>query len=222
VRVNLDAHNIGSLEELAQLIEERGWAARQGFQCQLAPVTDHLGTSTYPHRMREEELIEPILEFQRRTPGLAKALNVQLFRVLQHLISVIEQKKSARTIPRFHYCEADRGDVVAFGPDGLMYVCPESAGDTENAIGTYSPHYELHADRLELWSNRNVLELAECQECEIATFCGGGCAYAALQQFGSPAHGVCAEAPEVVRAYMRILQKRFQDGELPLAQPSTE
>jgi uncharacterized protein len=219
--VNLDAHNIGALRELVDFVAGREWHKREGFQCQLAPVTDHLGTSTYPHRMSEESLVEPVLEFQRRYPDVADVVNVQLFRVLQHLISVIEQgRRTGRTIPRFQYCEADRGDVVAFGPDGFMYVCPESAGDAESAIGTYSPRYELWEHRLRLWENRSVLTLPECRECEIATFCGGGCAYAALRQFGSPQHGVCADAPQVVDAYMRMLRKRFEDGETPWGPPS--
>jgi uncharacterized protein len=221
LRVNLDAHNVGSLDELAQLIDERGWAEGEHFQCQLAPVTDHLGTSTYRFMMREEELVAPVLDFQLRRPEFTKVLSFQLFRVLQHLISVVERpQKNAQTAPRFQYCEADRGDVVSFGPDGLMYVCPESAGDSDSAIGTYSPRYQIWSDLMEPWENRSVLTLAHCRECEIATFCGGGCAYAALRQFGTPGHAVCGEAREVVKAYMAILRGRFESGELPLARPS--
>jgi uncharacterized protein len=213
LRVNLDSHNLGSLEELMELVEQRGWAARSGFQCQLAPVTDHLGTSTYSPMMREDALVEPVLEFQRQRPELLSVLNFQLFRVLQHLISTIEQNAKSPTLPRFHYCEGDRGDVLTFGPDGLIYVCTESVGDARNAVGRYSPSYRLSPRRMQRWENRSVLALEECRECSIATFCGGGCAYAALRQFGSPAHGVCGDTPEVVAAYIRMLRRRFENGE---------
>ncbi len=219
LRVNLDAQNVGSLEELTQLFEERGWSGRDGFRCQLAPVTDHLGTSSYPFMMREDALVEPVLEFQRRRPELLNVLDFQLFRVLQHLLTTVERRDRRSTMPRFHYCEADRGDVVTFGPDGLIYVCPESLGVPENAIGAYSPRYRLRPDRVKRWERRSVLDLPECQQCDIATFCGGGCAYAALQQRGSPAHGICGDAPEVVKAYMGMLRKRLQSGETVFSEP---
>jgi len=216
LRVNLDAHNIGSLEALADLLRDRGWAGRKGFRCQLAPVTDHLGTSRYPFTMREDELVEPVLALWRRRPELKQALDFRLFRVLDHLISVIEPGRPSRTLPRFHYCEADRGDILAFGPDGLIYVCPESAGTARYAVGTYSPRYRLWPRRLRKWEARSVLALPECQSCNIATFCGGGCGYAALRRFGSLHHGVCAGAPQVFKAYTEVLRERLQNEQVLL------
>lgn len=209
LRVNLDAHNIGQLEALADLLVETGWPARDGFRCQLAPVTDHVGTSDYPYLMREDELVAPVLELWRRRPDLKRVLDFRLFRILHHLISVIEPEARAKAMPRFHYCEADRGDIYSFGPDGLIYICTESIGDPQNAVGTYSPRYEIWGKRRLQWQGRSVLTLPECQECNIATFCGGGCAYAALRQLGSPAHGLCAGAPDVVRAYVSMLRERW-------------
>jgi uncharacterized protein len=132
-------------------------------------------------------------------------------------VSVLEPGAESRSLPRFHYCEVDRGEVLAFGPDGLIYVCPESAGVTRYAVGVYSPRYRLWPRRLERWQRRNVLTLPECQQCNIATFCGGGCAYAALRQSGSSAHGACGDAPRVVAAYAEFLRRRFRQGESFLA-----
>ena len=221
LRVNLDTHNIGMLAEFARFLQSRGWTAHKGFRCQFAPVTDHLGTSQYPFIMKEDELVEPLLEFWRRYPEAKKTFDFQLFRVLHHLMSVIEPECSSRSLPRFHYCEADRGDVFTFGPEGLIYVCTESAGTRSHAVGVYHPRYRLWPRRLKVWEDRSVLTLPECQQCNIATFCGGGCGYAALQRFGSPAHGVCGGAPQVFRAYLRTLRTRFQDGEFPAYAQST-
>jgi len=210
LRVNLDAHNLGSLEELADVLKEREWAGNPGFQCLLAPVTDHLGSGRYPDLMREDELVAPVLGLWDRRPELREMLDFHLFRVLDHLISVIESGEQAWSPPRFHYCEADRGDTYAFGPDGMVYACPESVGTARHAVGLYSPRFKLWPRRLQHWQNRNVLTLPECRDCNIATLCGGGCAYAALARFGSPAHGVCGGAPEVVKAYVATLRKRFE------------
>jgi uncharacterized protein len=207
LRVNLDAHNLAALTDLAGLLSERGWTDRPGFRCQLAPVTDHLGTSRYPHTMREDELVAPVMEFRRNHPDLADVFEFQLFRVLHHLMCVIEGKGSEKTPPRFHYCEADRGDLFCFGPDGLIYLCPESAGNPKNSIGRYDPQYQLWPTALSEWRERNVLSLPECRECSIATFCGGGCGYAALHRYGSPLHGVCAGAPEIFGSYVAMLRK---------------
>jgi uncharacterized protein len=217
LRVNLDAQNLNSLESLADLIKEREWATHSGFQCLLAPVTDHLGTSRYPHIMREDELVEPVVGLWDRRPELREVLDFRLFRILDHLISVIEPGQRSWSPPRFHYCEADRGETFTFGPDGLIYACPESMGDSRNAVGIYSPRYRLWSGRLRQWEHRSVLALPECRDCNIATFCGGGCAYAALAQFGSPAHGVCGNAREVVKAYVRTLGGRLQSRGLAAA-----
>ena len=215
LRVNLDAQNIGSLADLASLLEDRGWARRTGFQCYLAPVTDHVGTSTYPFLMREDELVEPVLEFWRQRPELKEVLDFRLFRVLHHLISVMQGDRSW-TLPRFHYCEVDGGEMFSFGPDNLIYQCPESVGDAKSAVGTYSPRFELWPRRLQAWQGRSVLTLPECQQCSIATFCGGGCAYAALRRLGRPSRAVCGDAPGVIRAYMRFVRRQFQNGALPV------
>lgn len=213
LRVNLDRQNLPYLEDTAQLLEERGWAGRKGFRCQLAPVTDHVGTSTYPYFMREDELARPVLELWHRRPELKEVMDFQLFRVLHHLISVLEPGQHSRTMPRFHYCEADRGDMFTFGPDGLVYICSESIGDKRHAVGSYSPDFQMWPGRLKEWQNRSILTLPECQQCNIATFCGGGCAYAALKRFGSPAHGVCEGAPEVFKAYVESLRERWESRE---------
>jgi uncharacterized protein len=216
LRVNIDGQNLPHLQELADLLERRGWTQRKGFRCQLAPVTDHTGGSTWPHLLREDQLVEPVLALWRDRPELRKQLDFQLFRVLNHLIAAIEEGGDSVTFPRFHYCETDRGELYAFCPDGLFYACPESIGDRRNAVGRYSPRYELWSKRLQRWHSRSVLTLPECQRCNIATFCGGGCAYAALRQRGTPAHGICGDSPEIVKAYVRVLQRRLQEGALAI------
>lgn len=219
LRVNLDSQNLGSLEDLVSLLQERGWLGRTGFRCQLAPVTDHSGKTSYPHLMREDELVEPVLELWHRRPELKQTLDFQLFRVLHHLLSVVGGEAQPAALPRFHYCEADRGDVFAFGPDGLIYICPESAGSRRHAVGTYSPRFRLWGRRLKPWRHRSVLALPECQDCAIATFCGGGCGYAAWLQRGSPAHGVCGQTPQVVKSYLGLLRGQIEAGQTALRLP---
>ncbi len=214
-RMNVDAQNLDSLEEFADLLEARGWMAHPGFKCQLAPVTDHVGEDPPPSLLREDQLVQPVLGLWRSRPELRRKLDFQLFRVLNHLISVIEGDGDPLIAPRFHYCEADRQDIHVFGPDGLVYVCPESIGDSHCAVGAYSPTYRLWPRRLDGWRSRNVLNLPECQGCGIATFCGGGCGYAALRRHGSPAHGICAGSPEIVKAYVQELQQRHSYEQLP-------
>jgi uncharacterized protein len=191
--------------------------AHPSFKCQLAPVTDHVGENPPPSMLREDQLVQPVLGLWRSRPELRQKLDFQLFRVLHHLISVIEGDGDSAMVPRFHYCEADRQDVHVFGPDGLVYICPESIGDRLCAVGTYSPVYRPWPRRLRGWRDRSVLTLPECQDCSIATFCGGGCGYAALRHHGSPAHGICAGAPEIVKAYIQELQQRASQEQLPLA-----
>lgn len=210
LRVNLDSHNLPHLEAFAALLQERGWIGQPGFRCQLAPVTDHLGTSGYPFLMTETQLVEPVLDLWERRPELRRVLDFRLFRVLHHLTSVIEDQGRSATMPRFHYCEACRGDLYTFGPEGLVYVCTESIGDRGNAVGRYAPRFRLSRKKLTRWHGRSVVTLTECQECSIATFCGGGCAYAALKRYGTPMRAICDDAQSVVQAYLSRLRSRYR------------
>jgi uncharacterized protein len=216
--VTVGAEDLPRLRALRDLAAARGWLTRPGFQVQVAPAPEWRGAEEACSR-REDQFVAPVLALWRADPELRQQFDFQLFRALHHLLAAVEGGEEAASLPRFQHCDVDRGEVWTFAPDGLLYLCPESAGDRRGAVGCYSPRYRLWPRRLSRWQNRSVLSLPECRACNIATFCGGGCAYAAVRRFGTPAHGLCGGTPEIFKAYFRHLPERLPATGLRLFAP---
>lgn len=213
--VTVGAEDLPSIPALRDLAAARGWLTRPGFQGQVAPAPEWSRAEEARSR-REDQFVAPVLALWRADPELRRQFDFQLFRTLHHLLAAVEGGEQAASLPRFQHCDVDRGEVWTFASDGLLYLCPESAGDRRGAVGCYSPRYRLWRRRLSRWQNRSVLSLPECRECNIATFCGGGCAYAAARRFGTPAHGLCGDTPEIFKAYFRRLPERLSAGHFRL------
>lgn len=216
--VTVGADDLARLPALMDLASSRGWSGRPGFQCQIVPAAEWGRAEAGPSR-REDRLVGPVLALWGAHPELRQQWDFQFFRALHHLVAAVEGAEDTASLPRFEHCDVDRGELWTFGPDGLLYLCPESVGDRQAAVGSYSPCYRLWPRRLSRWEDRNVLSLSGCRGCNIATFCGGGCAYAALRRFGSPAHSLCGDTPEVVKAYFRHLPERLPGGLRLFASP---
>ncbi|MBI2907019.1 MAG: SPASM domain-containing protein [Chloroflexi bacterium] len=201
LRVNIDPQNVSRLPEIADLAESRGWTKSSAFQCMLAPVLDHHGDSEYPHLVPEVELLASLNGLMARDPRLGRIFKSSLFRVIQHISSVIKVGAGA-TVPMFHYCEANTPDFFVFGADGYVYACGEAVGNPQMAIGTFLPGYEIWPEKENVWRGRSVRTIDACRQCHIAGFCGGGCTFSALAQHGTPNVGMCAHAHETLRHYL--------------------
>lgn len=42
-------------------------------------------------------------------------------------------------------------------------------------LGSFYPERKLEKGVMEIWTNRDILNLKSCQECPLALLCGGGC-----------------------------------------------
>lgn len=201
VRVNVDAQNIDFLPELADIFAERGWTDLSNFHCAMAPVNDHTGSLDGSNLLTEDVIAKKFLEMRGRHENLSR-LNHQLFRSLDHIIKALDFDNPRPSIPRFKYCESNSLECYAFGADGYIYACSETISHHDLAIGTYRPEFELWEERVALWDNRSILTLEKCRDCNIATLCGGGCAYAALAINGSQSEPACQDAKKTVDSYL--------------------
>lgn len=201
VRVNVDAQNIDYLPQLADIFAEHGWIDSPNFHCALAPVNDHKGDLDHANLLTEDKVAGRFLELRRRHVNLSR-VNHQLFRTLDHIIKALALDGKRQSVPRFRYCESNNLDCYAFGADGYIYACSEALGERDQAIGKFRPKFELWPERVALWNNRSILTLRKCRDCNIATLCGGGCAFAALSLNGTQKEPVCQDAPKVVDSYL--------------------
>lgn len=205
VRVNVDAENIDYLPELADIFDRRGWLASPYLHFSLAPVNDHKGDQDHTHMLTEDAVAKRFFELQRDHKNLGR-VNHQLFRLLDHVITVLDPDVKRPTMPRFKYCESNSMECFAFGADGYIYACSETIGDRSQAIGTFKPEFKMWPDQIAAWNNRSIMTLDKCKDCNIATFCGGGCAYAALAVNGSQSDPVCQDAREIIDSYLDTIK----------------
>ncbi len=68
---------------------------------------------------------------------------------------------------------------------GDIYACETTAGREEYRIGTFLPDLRLTADVLDALSQRNILNIPGCRECDQALACGGGCTFNAMVNHGT-------------------------------------
>lgn len=204
VRVNVDLQNIDSIPALLDHMIKREWVNNPYFACNLSPVQDHSFKKDYPYLLSEDKLVEKVLGILKSDPVAKDVFKLNMFRNLKHIMSVVDHKKPVR--PLLYYCEANNLENIVFGPDGYLYVCTESIGSREHAIGEFKPSLKLYDEAIKMWNDRNVFTLNECRECDIALLCGGGCAYSALMVNDDINKPVCNRARETIFAYLDYIK----------------
>ena len=203
MRVNADKTNIYRVVDLADYIIAREWDQLENFGALLSPVDDHTGGEV-PNRLTEDAAATIWLELTKKYPQLS-IFRADLWRNLDYLLTMLNTDKLS--FPRFSYCESNNLGCYTFGTDGKIYVCTESIGNPASAIGTYFPDLQIFEDKAAIWNGRNVMTIEKCRQCEIATLCGGGCAYAALCINGSTDEPHCNGALETLHAYLESIKE---------------
>lgn len=209
VRINVDQDNINHLPELIEFMEERGWVLYPKFSCYVYPVTAY-NNPDKANLLHEDQLLYKLQRMFQAEGGALPAFALYGFKVLGHIASVLSPESISLDMPPlFTYCEANGLRYFAFGSDGYIYPCGQSVGQIPLAIGRYDPQLELWSKQCEMWANRSVMTMPQCQECAIATLCGGGCAYGAYLQTGSVSMPNCQNSKETLDAYLEHMKEHL-------------
>jgi uncharacterized protein len=202
LRVNVDSQNIKHLVELAEFIKDKGWDKLANFGALLSPVDEHTGKEL-SNRLAEDQAAREWLRLRQIHPQLS-IFRPDLFRNLEYMITTLGGKIS---FPRFQYCESNSLGCYTFGTDNNIYLCAEAIGHQSSAVGTYHPKFDLNDQEIARWNNRSILTIDKCRDCSVATFCGGGCAYAAVRINGSIDEPHCNGALETLHAYLDSIKE---------------
>lgn len=211
IRMNIDRGNLKYLKPMAKYFQKKGWAKDKFFNFVAAPVDNRSG-----HLRGGRHLISWGEAFKRIFP-LSRdqgkgPYDISLFKVVNYLRAYLSsavrgEKLKTNLFPKTMFCEANAAMLYVFHPDGHIYPCPETVGVQKYALGTYFPKFKLNNRRLKLWGRQTILKKKKCRECNIATFCGGGCALGALTKNGSMSRPECDSAPEILEAYLSSLKE---------------
>jgi uncharacterized protein len=175
IRINVDSSNIEFLPEFGEFYQKKGW-----YPDVYAFLTNVHASEcvNYIPVIAAEEFVKKMVnlfsEDERMRPFL------QTFRYPNVLLEHLFAKKPFN--PRFWACGAHTS-ILIYDPLGHIYPCYESVGNTIHKIGEYYPRLQFNKT-LEHWRKRTVFAIPECNHCNIAFFCGGGCAYGAYTTAG--------------------------------------
>ncbi|MBU6998501.1 MAG: radical SAM protein [Theionarchaea archaeon] len=210
IRINVDYENIDSIPELAQFYIEKGWSSKVK-----ASITSVYASECveYPSVIPLEDVPRKIIDLffkdERMTvfSDTFKGLNF----LLGHLLLGEEFHH------RFWACNAHT-TLLFYDPLGDIYACGEAVGHPEHVIGKYIPALRFN-DTYSHWRNRTVFAIPECTECNLAFFCGGGCAYKAYTETHSIYSPYCENVKfslncEVPYLYHVAKQKEEKEGDL--------
>ncbi|GEM_PF-4757661 len=173
LRINVDEMNTSSINKIADYILAKQWTGYDEFSAYLAPVTDHSSVNkNYKWLKQDAGLIREIMRMFAERPELESIFTMKNFRGFQYVKRIVEKKEKA--VPTIWRCEAVLGQLV-FDPQGDLYTCFEGAGNESARIGTYSPSYEIDAQRDREWKSLNAIENKYCRRCSYRFVCSGGC-----------------------------------------------
>lgn len=200
IRVNLDMENIAYLPDLYELTKNNNWLQHPYFKIQLSRVTDHSSPEcTYPIE-KDFIVLQKLVEIYNENPHLEEVFNFYMFKPLRHLLDILNGAENAA--PRYFNCESNLIELYIFCPDGYIYTCPESIGNTDTAIGAYFPEFKFFEDKTRMWTDRSIMILEECKECKFAPICGGGCPYSSILLYGDNLHPACENFQKVLDTFL--------------------
>lgn len=212
VRVNIDNTNINHLPELYQYVYEKGWVEHPNFSIKPSLVTDHSTLEYNDIIIPEEKLLEKLIKIYDQHPWLEELFGFYLFKPLRHILDIVNG--APNVAPRFVNCESNLIELNVFCPDGYIYVCPESIGNKEIAIGRFSPRLEFDLDKINIWKERTIAKMEKCRLCKFSPICGGGCTYSSILIFKKYNNPVCERFQEVLDTFIKLRGQKIFSGYL--------
>lgn len=208
LRINVGKENIGNIGEVLKLICEKGWNRYKNFLCHLAPITDHLCNYDIAEWMPEPQILQGLLDTINQYSDGDNKINIKLGTDMEKHISrlrnIIDNKN--KIVNGLYPCAAAIRNYFIFGIDGYIYACPETVGLQEYSIGKYVPKFYISEEKERIWK-RNVTNIDNCKNCNIAGACGGGCIWSSIATRGKNfEHAQCNFAEETIDTYFDMIK----------------
>lgn len=207
IRINIDKTNIDSLPDLFTYVNDKKWLEHPNFKIKPSIVTDHSSLKYNDVIIPAEELLEKLILIYDKYPELEELFGFYIFKPLRHVLEIINGAPNVS--PKFFNCESNIIELNVFCPDGYIYVCPESIGKKEYAIGSFYPEFTFYEDKKNIWQKRDIFSIEKCRICKFAPICGGGCAYSSLLIFKNNKEPVCERYQETLDKFLKLRGKRI-------------
>jgi len=192
IRVNVDRHNLGHVEELLQILSLEGLSGKLSvYPGQLVGIDDNSAAPSASYNKRclgsrqfaeaEQEFVRLAMQYGFASPNLPS--------------------------PAGAPCTAVRSNELVVGSKGELYKCWDSVGNPAEVIGDIRQYDEPNG-RLQKWLKYDPFSNAECRECIALPVCMGGCAHHAMDvaQYENRCGTFRHTYKEQVRTYARAVE----------------
>ena len=216
LRVNVDRNNIIYLPELADIIEEMGWAHHASlFSAHVAPIQRGVANTRYDteHLYSTWELHQEIESLKEQYENMRIFSVGRYVRVKSKLFKLMGEEKEQLGSMSPIFCGAHAGMYV-IDPTGDIYACWERVGDRNIRIGYIENGRFVRTSMYHMWKSRHVGSNVVCRQCPYALFCGGGCASQACIVNGNMFTNYCDGFKSLFHDAARAAYRDFLDNEV--------
>ena len=192
LRMVVDRQNIDNLPGLAQFSIDKGWAASPLFKTQLGRNYELHECQTDQMRLYSRlELYQDLYRLLDEHPHI-KEFHKPAFSISKFLFENGEMPE-----PLFDACTGTKTEW-AFDYTGNFYACTATVGKEGESLGTFFPEVKQFTDAIEEWTDRDILSIPKCRDCNLALICGGGCASMAKNYNGTLNSHDCRPVTELL------------------------
>jgi uncharacterized protein len=172
-RLLLDKTSIKMLPDLVSVMKEKGWFDHPDFSSHVGSVHDCF--SNLPERETANHLKvhagnRQLVQICRENPEIADLVGIDWHGARTFM-------QSGMLFPPSYKTCAGATRTFAFDLYGGIYICETTVGKPECRVGSFSPTLQWNEQVMSWFEQRNLLTLDECQSCNQALFCAGGCPF---------------------------------------------
>jgi uncharacterized protein len=192
LRMVIDKENIAGLPEMAQFAIDKGWTRNELFRTQLGRNYElHHCQTTSEKLFSRISLYETIYQQVEQHPYILE------FYKPAYSISKFLAENGSLPDPLFDACPACKTEW-AFDYTGQVYSCTATVGKEGESLGTFYHEVTRKEELITVWENRDVTNIAGCDNCNMQLVCGGGCGSVAKNRTGSVCSTDCRPVKELL------------------------
>jgi len=181
---NAMQENIHQLHDVNNIIEEKGWNLKDNFLgCCVSRIKSRGDKSV--ETFTETALVESVISLVKTSSLNLRYFNFEDMRILKNIMLLLNNKSPqnihTQNILQFNGC-GNRIYQYSFTPEGEIYPCSPSIGNRELSIGRYIPQLSMEYPLSKAWTFKHEYFSSECNTCNMAFLCGGGCKYSIIKE----------------------------------------
>lgn len=178
LRMVVDKDNVDNLADLSKFAIEKGWTKNKLFKTQIGRNYElHVCNSSPDKLFDRATLYEKLYSLLKEHPSIAEFYK-PAFSITKYI-----SENGSLPLPLFDSCPACKTEW-AFDYTGTIYSCTATVGKQGEELGTYYPQVTKKEEAILEWQERDTTTIPQCQSCEVALACGGGCASVAKNKNG--------------------------------------